>query len=198
MKTAKKVLIGIASVAMIAGSLLAQETKYSASSTATSPAVTFGPRNGRTVITAVSASTDKQNGAVKFYSRDTKFALAAVPTNGETTILVTTNAGILCTNNNVVTYVHKNGTCDQTTVSSATATSITLAAGITVAGTATDYLYKLTQSGQMAVGSQANGPGTNTVLNVAGYTVFASPGDSPVYITVDSLTNSSLQATTAE
>jgi hypothetical protein len=94
-----------------------------------------------------------------------------------------------------VVYVHANGTVDYTTISSsANATNVTLAAGISVAGAAGDYLYEVTQQGAILLGIPGTGYGTNETINLAG-DLFATPGDSPLYVVVDGTSNALLQVT---
>jgi hypothetical protein len=196
MKMKMRLLAVVGTLVLAAGLVMAgEETKYSTSSTATSPALTFGPNvSGKTVVTAVSASTDVTLGAVKFFARDSKYLPTTVATNGATLIRIV-NTGIAVTNADKVVYMHASGVCDYTTISSATTTSATLTAGISVAGAAGDALYKITQAGQIVVGANATAVGTNALLNLAGECIFATPGDSPLYVTVDSGTNSCLQVT---
>jgi hypothetical protein len=174
--------------------VIAQETKYN--SGYTSAVLTFGPNvSGKTVIKGVFATTDLEGGVIKFYARGGagKAALTATPTNGAQLIYVD-NTGNAFTTNDIVVYVHKNGTLDRTTVSANTTSNLTLAAGITVAGTSSDYIYELTQQGQLLVGLAGTAVGTSDVLNITG-DVFVSPGDSPVYLVLDGATNTVLQAT---
>lgn len=194
-------LIGLVSfVCCLASVIQAQETKYASGTS--SAALTFGPQNGRQVIKSVYATTDKAGGVVKFYARGSagKAAPTATPTNGATVIYISnpsyaTSAGFYT--NDVVTYVHANGTLDQTTVAACTASNVTLTAGITVAGATGDYLYELTQQGQILVGLAGTGAGTNDVLTTAG-DVFAVPGDSPCYVVLDGTSSATLQATRGE
>lgn len=169
----------------------AQETKYVSGSS--SAALTFAPNPfGKVIVKSLFATTDKQGGVVKFYARSAKAVPNAVPTNAATVIAFANTAAM--TNSDIVCYVHANGTLDQTTISSATSSNVTLTAGITVAGASGDALYKLTQAGQILVGLYGTGAGTNDVLNVAG-DIFASPGDSPVYLVIDGTSSAVLQAT---
>ena len=171
----------------------AQETKYQAGTS--SAAVTFGPVPGRQAVKSVYATTDKSGAVVKFYARGGagKAAPTTSPTNGAQLIYVD-NTDNAYTTNDVVVYVHANGTLDQTTVSANTTSNLTLAAGITVAGATGDYIYELTQQGQVAFDTAGAAVGTNKHGKFEG-TVFDVPGDSPVYIVLDGTSNAVLQAT---
>lgn len=192
----KSKLVGLITIGLIAGAVIsqAQETKYATSATAVDPAVTFGPQIGRTYVTAISASTDTPNGVAKFYVKSGKYAPTETPGATATNILIT-NTGIVVTNSDKVVYVHANGTVAYRTISLASATNVILSSALVVTGASGDYLYEVTQGGQMAVGTSATGPGTNTVVNVSGDALFVTPADSPLYVTLDSDTNTTLQVT---
>ncbi len=175
----------------------AQETKFATGTT--SAAVLFGPASGRQVVKSVYAATDKAGGAVKFYARGSagKAAPTELATNAADVIYIAnpsfaTTAGF--TTNDMVVYVHANGVMDYTTIAGATASNVTLTAGITVAGASGDYLYELTQQGQILVGLAGAAVGTNDVLHTSG-DVFAVPGDSPCRAVLDGTSNAVLQAT---
>jgi len=169
-------------------------TKY-ASGTA-SAAVTFGPASGPTTVKSVYATSDKLNGSVKFYARGGagKEAPTTTHTNGATVIAVGNSDSGFATSDSVV-YVHANGTCDYRTLSGATTTNVTLSSGISVAGASGDYLYEVTQQGQIWVGFYGTGVGTNDTVATAG-DVFMTPGDSPLYCVLDGTSNAVLQVTT--
>lgn len=196
MKCFQKMLAVLAVLSILAIAAQAQETKYASGTT--SAALTFGPRHGRQVIKSVYAATDLAGGVVKFYAIGGagKLAPTAVPTNAADVIYVA-NTGNLLTTNDVVVYVHANGTLDKTTVSANTSSNCTLAAGITVAGAAGDYIYEQTQQGQILVGLAGTAVGTSDVLNASG-DVFAVPGDSPCYVVLDGTSNAVLQVTRGE
>jgi len=194
----KVMFVGLVStVCCLASVLQAQETKFASGTT--SAALTFGPNSGRQVIKSVYAATDKAGGAVKFYARGGagKLAPTATATNGATIISVA-NTGNLLTTNDIVAYVHANGTIDQTTVTANTSSNCTLAAGITVAGSAGDYIYELTQQGQILVSEAVTDVSATAVLNTAGDVVFAILGDSPCYAVLDGTSNAVLQVTRGE
>lgn len=170
------------------------ETKYATGST--SAAVTFGPNvYGQRVIKSLYANTDTEGGAVKIYARGSagKVAPAETPTNGQSVIVIS-NASGLFTNSDHVAYVHANGTVDKTTLSSVTSTTITFAAAITVAGATGDYVYELTQQGQILVGYDGTSPGALDGVATSG-DVFVGPADSPIYLVVDGGTTTVIQAT---
>lgn len=183
-------LVGVATVAtLLIGVLtaMAQETKYASGTT--SAALTFAPGVSRTVVDSVYATSDKEDGAVAFYARGSagKVAPSATPTNGQMVISVAnasfdSSAGM--TTNDRVVYVHADGTTDYRTISASTATSVTLSAGISVAGATGDYLYEVTQQGAIVVGFDGAAAGTNDTLAASGR-VYVTPADSPLYVVLD-------------
>jgi hypothetical protein len=183
----------IASIAIVATMASAQQTKYSASVTMTDPSVTFGPQTGRQVVKSLQTSCDVSMGTVKFYSRAAKYAITG--TNGSNTAILFANASAAVNTNDIVVYVHKDGTVDQTTVASAVSTGgVTLAAAISVDYASGDYLYEVSQASQIVVADQTAGVGTN-VLNSYSGEIFVIPGDSPCYMVLSQTTNACLSAT---
>lgn len=170
-----------------ASTATAAETKYA---TATNTArITFGPdRTSGGEITAVLAKSDKSTAAVKFYTTGGagKLPITTASTSGALTVFFT-NTGNAITTNDVVAYVHENGTVLGTTVSGNTSTSATLATGITLAGTTNDSIIEVTQQGQIDIGT--------TALQLAGYTIFAVPPGAPAMLVGDGNTNIVLTAT---
>lgn len=157
-------------------------------------AVNFGPNVKESIVTFIHAESDKEDSDIKIYAADgNKLAPTSNPTNAATVIAVD-NTGYLLTTNDLVMYVHEAGTLDYTTVSEATTSNVTLAAGITVAGASGDYLYELTQQFQVGVGYAGTGEGTNDYKNLAGE-VFETPSDSPLRIVVDGTANAVVSAT---
>jgi Tfp pilus assembly protein FimT len=189
------VIVAVAMLAAWISPAMAQETKYAAGTT--SATVLFGPgAYGKTVVKSVNASTDKAGGVVKFYARGGagRVAPSAVATNGQA-VLSVANAGYTFTNGDYVVYAHVDGTTHQTTVSDATTNTVTLAAGLTQAGASGDYLYEVTQQGQILVGLLGTGVGTNDVLNLSGEALFATPSASPLYVVLDGTAACVLQVT---
>lgn len=188
----KKFGLMVMGLALMVVAAVAQESKYSTSSTGTDPAVTFSPKNGRQIVKAVSASVDVANGVVKFYTRVKKYAVTS--TNSATEIVFANTANAVNTND-IVVYVHANGTVEKDTVASGVSTTgVTLTTGITSAWASGDYLYEVSQSGQIVVGLSTTAAGTNAILNDSG-DLFVVPGDSPLYVTSDCATNGMLQVT---
>ncbi len=194
-------MVLVIAIGMLCGVLIALAdpvTKYDgAIGVATSSAaVTFAPSSGKIVVKSVSAASDKLASQVKFYARPStvaKYAPLTVPDISATVIHLSHTAAL--TNSDSVVYVHANGTVDYTTISSsANATNVTLASGISIAGAAGDYLYKVTQQGAILLGIPGTGYGTNQTINLAG-DLFATPGDSPLYVVVDGTSNALLQVT---
>ena len=150
--------------------------------------IIFAPNPyGQRVITSILASSDVGTGAVKLYGRSGSKVLASeAETNGQFTITVADNLAI--TNADTIVYVYSDGATPLvTTAGVCTATSIKLGTAISQAGTTADAIYEIAQQGELKIGT--------TALNLAGYTVWASPGDSPVYITVNANTAAVLTAT---
>jgi hypothetical protein len=168
-----------------AGSL---ESKYDADANTTS-AVVFGPaaNGGQTIVKAVSAVSTGTAATVKFYARTgSKAAPSATPTNAAVVIYVA-NTGNIFTTNDLVAYVHADGSVDYTTVSANTATTVTLAAGITSAGASGDNLYELSLQGQRNLGAAA--------VDIAGDAIFVTPSDSPLRVLNDGTGGNSLTVT---
>jgi len=189
-------IVALLAFGLAVGVFAAQETAYSASTTSTSPAVTFGPGTGRTVVESVSASCDVALGAIRIYARGGAGRVNCAATNAisGTTNIVVVNTDYGLTNDDMVVYVHATGTAEQRTISVATTTNVTLTAAISSATASGDAIYEVTLQGKIVVAAQDAGVGTNTLYNQSG-SVFASPGESPLYITLDSATNTCLQAT---
>lgn len=192
-----KIRLMVAVAALMAAVAVAQDTKYATSSTGVDPSMTFGPTFSPQVVKSLQTSCDVALGAVKFYTRTGKYAVTG--TNSTTIVNFTnpsTGAPYLVNTNDVVVYVHANGTIAQTTVSAATSSNVTLAAALTVAFSSGDYLYDLAQSGQIVVADNTAAAGTNKLGSYAG-DVFAIPADSPCYAVMDSATNTCFSATVA-
>lgn len=184
--------IGLMIVAgvLMAAAAMAQESKYSASSTGTDPAVTFGPKWQPQLVKSLQTSCDVALGAVKFYTRTGKYA---VTSTNSATVINFVNTSQAVTNGDRVVYVHANGAMDTDTIASCTTTSATLTVGITVAWTSGDYLYDLTQSHQIVVADNTAAAGTNKLADLSD--AFIIPPDSPCYVTMDGATNSCLSVT---
>jgi hypothetical protein len=165
----------------------AGQTKYA---TATNTAgVAFGPnQSAQQKVTAVLAKSDKTTATVKYYAKGGagKLPIYQASTSGAFVVFCTNTANALNTND-VVQYVHNDGTILQTTVASVTPTSATLAAALTLAGTTSDLIYELTQQGEISIGT--------TALQIAGFKVFQVPADSPAYLVGDGNTNITLTVT---
>jgi len=188
-------LMGLVALLMVCAlyALAAPVTKYNTGTS--SSAVTFGATDGRQVVTYVDATSDLAGSVVKFYAKggEGKVAPTTSPTNGATVIAIS-NSSYGFTTNDTVVYQHSNGTAVYRTISSATTSNVTLNSGISVAGASGDYLYEITQQGQIYVGMYGTGIGTNDNKTAEGM-VFVSPGDSPVYVVLDGTSNTCLQVT---
>jgi hypothetical protein len=176
-----------------AGIALAGETKYATGTS--SAAVTFGPQTGQQVVKSLYATSDKEDGAAKFYvwNQVATKSPATAPTNGQV-LLTLNNIGLVLTTNDVVVYSHSTGTAVYRTISSSSTGTVTLSSGLTEAGTTDDRIYELTQGGQIVVGYDGATVGTADGLPTAG-DVFATPGGSPLYVLLDATSNAVLQVT---
>lgn len=167
----------------------AGDSKYATTSTGGVAAVTFGPAGtAHSQITAISAKSDKSTSVVKLYSFTgaNRFQITTASTSGAQAVSFT-NASQTITTNDVVVYVHSDGTVLGTTVASGVSTNgVTLATGLSKAGTTNDYIYELTQNFEASVGT--------TALNSFGFVAFDAPAG-PVYATLDGNTNATLSLT---
>lgn len=167
---------------------VAGESKYA---TATNTAaVTFGADpTSQQEVTAILAKSDKATAAVKLYARGgAGKALINVASTSGAQVVYFANASLAFNTNDLVVYQHGDGTLLATTVASGVTTGgVTLATGLTRAGSTVDRIYEVTQQGQLDIGT--------TALNVAGYVVFVGPADSPIYATADGNTNVTLTVT---
>lgn len=190
-------VLGILMSAAIVAMAGSKTTKYAAGTT--SATALFGPNvYGQLTVLSCNATTDKEDGVVKFYARGSagKTAPTEEEVLSETEINIANaswNAAAGYTTNDMVVYVHANGTCDYRTVSAATATNVTLSSGISVAGASGDYLYEVTLQGEIIVGFDGAGVGTNDTINAQN--CFATPNDSPLYCVLDGTSNAVLTVT---
>jgi len=189
----RMVVMAIIGVMVLAPTLMAGESKY-ATGTA-SAAVTFAPQTGQMLVKCVCATTDKENGAVKFYDWNEVATVSptTAPTNGQSTILIS-NSAYAYTTNDMCVYEFASGAVLYRTISAATTSNVTLNAALDAAGSTTDRLYELSQGGQIVVGFDGATPGTNDSIAVAG-DVYVTPGGSPLYVVLDGTSNSVLQVT---
>ena len=187
-------IVAVLIIAMIGGAFAEPESKYAAGTT--SAAVTFGPSQGRTVVSHVHAVSDKLGAVCKIYSRggSGKTACTTAAAVSATHVPIT-NTGVGLTTNDAVVIVHATGNVEYRTLTGYnSATNVTLSSGLTYAITTSDFIYELAQGAEMLVGGFGTGAGTNDTLTVSGQ-VYASPGDSPVYIVVDGSNVSKVNAT---
>jgi hypothetical protein len=161
---------------------------------ATSSALTFAPGVGASIIKSIFATTDKAGGEVKLYARTgKKYALARSMAAGTTAVGISGNESI--TNGESVVVAFSNGNAYYSAVTSAEAnTNLTLATGLTQAGTTADYVYEVSLQWQHEVGGPGTGAGTNDYLEVTG-DIMVTPGDSPVYAVLDSTARGQLAVT---
>jgi hypothetical protein len=181
----KKLIISVITMLFVFCGLSFAESKYATGST--SAALTFGPGGGKSDVVYLTAKSDKAASLIKIYEIGgaERVGVTTAPTNGATQISVSSITGFAT--NDIVVYVHSDGTVLKSTVSGIAAGKITMAAGISKAGTTSDYLYEVTQAFQIACGA--------TQLNLSGSPIFTSRAASPVYIVVDGTSACQVAAT---
>lgn len=163
--------------------------------TASSAAVTLPPVPQEQWITSLFGETDKKGGTIKVYTRsgDARQVTSA-PTNGAVAIELD-NVGPQFTNSDVVVYAHDDGTLDQTTISSVTATNVTLTAGVSQAGAVGDFLYEVAQRLDLEAGASTAAVGTNTYRDRENEFLLHVPRNSPVYVVLDGTSNAVVNVT---
>ena len=169
----------------------AQQSKYNTHTNLAE--ITFAPNPfGKRIVTSVLANSDKAASYVKLYCRGGggKQFIETASTSGAQVVYID-NPGHAISTNDIVVYVYGDGAAPlRTTVSSSATNSITMATGISQAGTTSDSVYELTQQGEMLVGTSA--------LNLAGDILFAPPSDSPLYATLNANTSAVLTVTVGQ
>ena len=188
----KKIGMMVMGLALMAVAAVAQESKYSTSSTGTDPAVTFSPKNGRQTVSSMQTSCDVALGAVKFYTRAGKYAITATNT---ATLITIANTALAVNTNDIVVWVHANGTIEKDTIAGPiTTTNVILTTGNSTAWASGDYLYEVTLAHQIVVADNTAAARTNKLADFQG-DIFAVPGDSPLYVVMDGATNTCLSIT---
>ena len=186
----KKILSAVICTACLLGSapLVKAELQSQYVTHATSSVLHFAPRANQSAVISICATSDKAGSVIDFFAKTgSEQTVTATPTNGATVVYIT-NTGLAMTTNDVVVYYHDtSGTMDGTTVSAATTTNITLAAGITEAGNASDVVYEVSRQGQVAVGSNS--------VNLSGSAIFCTPKESPIRLVLDGTAACKLSAT---
>jgi hypothetical protein len=196
MRKLKQFSIAIAA-GLIVGAIVAQagESKYAASTDATACAITLAPHVGTTLIKSMQTSCDTGLGAVSIYARSGAGRVPVTHTNycvGTTNIPVA-NASYGLTNGDTVVYVYANGAAPAyKTIGTASTTNITLTATITSPQIG-DAVYEVSLAHKVVVAGSGAGPGTNALADLEN--VYISPGDSPLYLSMPSVTNTCLSAT---
>ncbi len=185
-KTLFKIVVALAVLCILGAPVIYAELYSEYDSGTSSAAVTFGPGTGVTVVKAVSATTDKEDGAVKIYTRGGSGKTAATSAAAASaTHIPLTNTGLGLNTNDTMVIVHNTGNVEYRTVSGYTSTTnITLNSGLTYALTTSDYIYEVSQDFEIVVGFDGAGSGTNDSVNLTG-DIYASPSDSPVYVVLD-------------
>lgn len=179
-------MVIVLALSLVAGAF---ESKWATTAAGATIANTYGPSAAGFMVKNLYATSDKAASLVKFYAKGggEKLAITTASTSGAQ-VVYCSNADQSFTNSDVVIYKHANGTLLATTISSVTTGTITLATGITLAGTTEDVIYEVTEQNRLACGA--------TTVNPASGYIWAVPGDSPLYITLDSGTNGLLSTTT--
>jgi hypothetical protein len=191
--SAAAILMALAMVGL-AGS----ETKYSTSTSATACTATFAPGSGQTVVKALVTSCDYSLGAVSFYARTGgPLTCTAVDATALTTCTVV-NTSYALTNSDTVVYVYANGSAPEyRTVSAASTTYVVLSSALSSTTSASDKIYEVSLQGKITVAANGAGAGTNTLTSNLG-DVFATPSDSPLYVSMQSTTNTSMNVTVSK
>lgn len=192
----KKFLMAVAIVGLVCVvAALAGETKYASGTT--SAAVTFGPGSGVTSVKTAYCTTDKSGATLKFYARTGKqFNVnSAYPAAAATNFYVT-NGDYDLTNSDTIAYVHKDGTAEFRTISTASTSNCTLTAGLTYAGTNGDWVVEMSLQGAPGFSTAGAAAGsTNVYASFEGDSVFDTPGHSPLYGVLDGTSNAVLTVT---
>lgn len=186
----KKILISLMSLGMTVAAMAASQSLFDSDASATS-SVIFGPARGggQTRVKSILAKSGHAAAEVKLFARTgSRAAPTANAPNGATVISVA-NTGNIFTTNDLIAYVHADGTVDYTTASANSATTVTLAAGISSAGASGDYIYELSQQGTLSIGT--------TALNLSGDMIFVTPVDSPLRV-LNSGTNDNFLTVTVD
>lgn len=187
-------LMALLSVALVIGLAFdafaeSYESKYSTTGT-NAVSLTFGPvPYGQILVKGLYAKSDKATAVLKFYSVGSEGMVTptASPTSGAQVVSIENPAHAISTND-YVAYCHVSGAVDITTVAESATNSITLTTGVSEAGATGDQVYHLELAYQLPVGSTA-------ALNPNGDFIYATPGNSPLYMLLDCSTNAALAAT---
>lgn len=188
MQRSMKWILVLIVVFAFASLVQAFESKWS-STGATAVTNLFGPLDGSYMVKSLYAKSDKAASVVKFYARGGagRANITTVSTSGAQVVSFS-NPDHAISTNDVVVYVHSDGTLLATTVAGSSTGSVTMAVGITKAGTLSDRIYEVTQQNELPVGA--------STLNPSAGWIFGTPGDSPLYMVVDCATNGVLSTTT--
>jgi hypothetical protein len=179
-------------IGIVAAYASGRQTKYATSSDDTAARLVFAPATGSTLVKHVAYSTDKALGKITFMARSGN---PFTPTEINSTTVTVANASFALTNDYELVWVFASGANPEyRTVSSATTTNIVLSSALTGTGTTSDRFYRVTDQGVATVGANGAGAGTNSIGSMSG-DVFATPGASPLVIEIESVTNSTVQAT---
>lgn len=186
-----RLVLGMMIVAAITGLAFGVRAETKLAKGTTSAAVVFGPANGPLTLESVFAVTDKADATLSIYSWDEAAALQPTVAPAATNIVYVDNSSL--TTNDMVVYAHMDGTLDYRTVSAATTTNVTLSANLSQAGSTSDMIYELSESGRLPFDTTGAGVGTNKIGTFEGPVVWR--GLPPVRTVIDGTSNAVLQAT---
>jgi hypothetical protein len=175
------------------------QTKYATSGDADDPAVTFAPNPaGATVVKSIQAKVAGEDGTLSVYAGNGYKAqiLKGVASSG-TNLTVAQSSAVTITNGDTVVVVGKDGYALYSAVNNCSTGTIYLDTALGSAVTNGSYVYEVTLQGSIPfAGDRATVLGVTQVwMNVAGEALWATSGDSPLYIVAGSTTGATLQVT---
>ena len=167
----------------------------------TSAAVIFAPGIERTVVKSIAGFSDLTQPTITFQARTGRMVLNATTNASSATniyFVVGENANI--TNSDTVVFVHDDGTCDYLTViasAGVTGTNMYFTSGLSKAGKVNDRIYEVSDDFLIDIQGQPTNQAntTNALFSYNGAAIYASPGDSPVRVSVTGSTKSRMSAT---
>lgn len=168
----------------------AGETKYASGTT--SAAVNFSPSAGMDTIKSIYATTDLAGGTVKIYAWNKVKTQSPTTAPAATNLIDIDNSDTQLDTSDYVMYVHADGTLDYRTVSSSTASNVTLNAVLSQTGSVSDRLYELTQQAQLDFDTAGAGVSTNKYGKFEG-DVFTGIG--PIRVVQDGTSNAVVNVT---
>lgn len=169
-----------------------RQSRYATAANNGGARVVFGPQRGSTLVKHVAYSCDKALGKITFKARSGN---PQTVTSTSTTTINLDNTGYILTNDYMVVYSYVSGANPEyRTVATATTTNVVLSSAPSSTTAAGDKVYRVTSQGVATVGANGAGAGTNSIGSLSG-DVFATPGNSPLVVELESSTNATLQVT---